>query len=173
MFIELITSIGFVIVILLSVAILFMMDKQARLKTVELLNKFNKYGSQNNFSFSSQEILRNAIIGLDGVHRKILVLFTKDKLQFELIDLQEVHKCRVIKYFKSISMKEWKGKNKEAYCEKIELHFEMNGKKSPIVITFYDKAHNHLFAISELEQKAKRWETLLSKMINSNYQKIA
>src|SRR5215203_1809696 len=64
-----------------------------------LLNKISQVGSEKNLSFSSHEILKNTIIGADGIQRKILIV---KRLNFEtyedfLIDLDEVKSCSVKK----------------------------------------------------------------------------
>jgi len=73
--------VGAVIVIgglLISVA-----DKQKVKKRNQLLNRFSELGTIHNLSFSSQEVLNNSIIGLDGINRKILVLSQIDDALFD------------------------------------------------------------------------------------------
>ena len=168
------TSILFVVVIIICFAIIAISKKQTKLRTAELLNGFNSYGVANNLYFSSQEILMSAIIGLDGMNKKLLVLLTNGNThQYKLIDLKHVKECSVIKSFRSISIDEWKGKNIEEYYERIDLHFEMKDEREPVFIPFYDTANNHFFEIPELEQKARYWETILSKMIYNRNRQIA
>ena len=60
-------------------------NKHRQKKASELLNHFSKLGTGNNLSFSSQEILENCIIGLDGIQRKLLILKKIDKDEYDSI----------------------------------------------------------------------------------------
>ena len=116
----------------------------------------------------------SAILGLDGMNKKLLVLLTNgNKQSYKLLDLNKVKSCSVIKNFRNISIDEWKGKSIEEYYESIVLHFEMKDNNASVVVPFYDTANNHFFEVPELEQKAKYWETILSKMINKQNRQIA
>jgi hypothetical protein len=53
------------------------------------------------------------------------------------------------------------------------LAFECNDDRQPIHISFFDPRTNQIFAMSELEQKANNWETILTKLLNTDMKKIA
>ena len=79
----------------------FISNKHKNKAMSDLLNKISEVGTENKLSFSSHEILKDSIIGADGIQRKIL--FVK-KLNFEtyqdyLIDLEEVKSCSVKKVY--------------------------------------------------------------------------
>jgi len=136
-------------------------NKHKREAMNELLKNFHESGTENGLSFSSQEVLKNSILGLDGVHRKILVMTQKDNAHVSfLINLNEVKNCSVKKIYGSLNAGEQK---QEPYLEKIVLHFDMIGKSSAEIV-FYQHFDNHIYETLELEQKAKHWEAILSKM---------
>ncbi|NTS41112.1 hypothetical protein HRG84_09335 [Flavisolibacter sp. BT320] len=139
-----------------------------------LLHRFSELGSGNNLTFSSQEILHDCIIGLDGVNRKILVAQSMDGsiTHTELIDLFEVKTCSVIRRYGSIKSGELRAKKLETYLESIALHFEREAQP-PIEIPFYRHRKNSLHEIERLDKKARHWEMLLSKMIHVPAKKIA
>src|SRR5215203_650682 len=139
-----------------------------------LLNIITEVGSEKNLSFSSHEILKNTIIGADGIQRKILIV---KKLNFEtyedfLIDLDEVKSCSVKKTYGSIKAGQANGKNLEQYLQNIFLHFEFHDK-DPFDILFYDHTENNIYQLKEMELKAKQWEMFLSKMLKAPSKKIA
>jgi hypothetical protein len=61
----------------------------------------------------------------------------------------------------------------ENHLDKIVLEFDFIDKRLPVQITFFDPFLDHGLAMAELEQKAKNWQTILSKIINTRLKKIA
>ena len=152
----------------------FISNKHKNKAMSDLLNKISEVGTENKLSFSSHEILKDSIIGADGIQRKIL--FVK-KLNFEiyqdyLIDLEEVKSCSVKKVYGSIKAGKKNEKSLEQYLENIFLHFEFNNK-DPFDISFYDHTENNIYQLKEMEFKAKHWERILSKMLKASTKKIA
>lgn len=139
--------------------------KHTREAMNKMLKRFSQLATENNLSFSSQEILKDSVIGLDGIQRKILVLITEDDdYSWLIIDLHEVKSCSVKKVFGTINVGDLKDQKLEQFLEKIVLHFEQH-RKPPVEIVFYKNISNHIYQMQELEQKAKHWETVLYKMI--------
>jgi hypothetical protein len=129
-----------------------------------MLKHFSRLAAENNLNFSSQEILRNSILALDGIHRKIVVVSKNDDVYTSLlINLNEVKDCTVKKIYGNIKVGDLKSHKLEQHLEKIVLHFELM-HKSPVEIVFYKNIHNHIYETQELEQKARHWEAILSKM---------
>jgi hypothetical protein len=139
-------------------------NKHKREAMNKILKHFNHLGTENNLSFSSQEILNHCVLGLDGVNRKILVV-TKEYNYYDsfIVDLNEVKICKVKKVYGTINAGDLKDRKLEQYLEKIVLHFELQGKPS-VEIVFYSNLNNHIYETQELDQRAKLWETILSKM---------
>jgi len=139
-------------------------NKHNREAMNKLLKYFSQLGTENDLSFSSQEILRNCILGLDGLQRKIMVVQRVDgSFSSFIIDLREVKNCSVKKIYGTINVGDLKKAKLEQYLEKIVLHFDLNDN-SGAEIVFYKHFENHLLEALELEQKAKNWDAILSKM---------
>lgn len=142
-------------------------NKHKREAMNNLLKHFSQLGSENNLNFSSQEVLNNCILGLDGVNRKILVVAKEDGFYSSfIINLNEVKNCTVKKVYGTIKVGDLKDHRLDQYLEKIILHFEFNRRPS-VEILFYKNHENHIYEMQELEQKAKHWEAILSKMHTS------
>jgi hypothetical protein len=139
-------------------------NKHNREAMNKLLKHFSQLGTENNLSFSSQEILKNGILGLDGLRRK-LVAVTREGNSFGslVIDLNQVKICAVKKIYGTIHAGDLKTRKLDQYLEKIILQFDFENRPS-LEIPFYQHLHNHLLEAAELEQKARHWETILSKM---------
>ena len=132
----------------------------------KILIHFSKLGTLYNLSFSSQEILGNVIIGLDGIHRKILILEVSDAIMNNyVIDLTEVKHCTVKKYYGNIKPGGLKNNKMESFLEKICLHFEFHEEKESKEVVFYNHNANQLYELSVLEQKAIHWKEILEKML--------
>lgn len=139
-------------------------NKHNREAMNNLLKYFSQLGIENDLNFSSQEILKNCVLGLDGVQRKILVVQREDdSFGSFIIDLHEVKNCTVKKVYGTINVGDLKKGKLEQYLEKIVLHFDLNNNSS-VEIVFYKHFENHLLEALELEQKAKSWDAILSKM---------
>ena len=156
--------------------ILVSINNKHRQKTAsELLNHFSKLGTENNLSFSSEEILENGIIGLDGIQRKLLILKKIDKDEYDsiLLDLNEVKKCSKKNIYTRVNIGTNKKERFENHLDKIVLDFDFIDNRQPVQILFFEPITNHVFAMLELEQKAKKWETILSQIANTGLKKIA
>jgi hypothetical protein len=139
-------------------------NKHKREAMSKILKHFSQLGTENNLIFSSQELLKNCVLGLDGMNRKILVVTKEDNYYGSfIIDLNEVKNCTVKKIYGTIKVGDLKDHELEQYLEKIVLRFELHGKL-PVEIVFYKNWDNHIYETQELEQKAKHWEAILSKM---------
>jgi len=156
--------------------VLVSMNNKHRKKTASgLLNHFSKLGTENKLSFSSQEILENCIIGLDGIQRKLLILKKIDKDEYDsiLLDLNEVKRCSKKNIYSRVNIGTNKKERFENHLDKIVLEFDFIDNRQPVQILFFEPITNHVFAMSELEQKAKKWETILSQIANTGLKKIA
>jgi len=149
-------------------------EKEKRKRMNRLLHHFSELGSSHNLTFSSQEILHDCIIGMDGVQRKLLVSnYTGEEISHtELVDLSGVKSCSVKKQYGHIRGGELREKKLETYLEFIVLHFEQEGAP-PVEIPFYQHRLNPISEVPKLEKKARHWETMLSKMIHIPVKKIA
>jgi hypothetical protein len=162
--------IAFIIIILTAFH-----NKQKKKKTSAIVAHFNNTGMENNFSFSCQEILKNCIIGLDGLQRKLLILeFNENEKHkhIHIVDLNKVKHCGLQKIFSTIASSD-KGKASEVYLEKIQLKFEYTNSNLPVEVIFYDHINNHIYEISEMEHKAKDWQNILNKLIAPSSKQIA
>jgi len=139
-------------------------NKHKREAMNQLLSHFNYLGIQHNLSFSSQEALKDCMLGLDGIHRKMLVVTREDGV-FDsfIIDLTQIKNCSVKRVYGTIKAGDLKSRKLEQYLEKIVLHFDLKNKPA-VEIVFYKHFDNHIYEIMEMDQKAKAWETVLSKM---------
>ena len=145
----------FAIVTLVTHVVKLFIKKRSNTKEALLLH-LSKQGSANNLVFCSQEILGNKVMGIDGVHRKVMIVEKVDrKYQTSVWCLDEVESCELKKSF---------GLSRN--LNKIELQFGFKNKNAtPACVTFYDQFVNSKREVVLLKAKAEFWSLMLSKML--------
>jgi hypothetical protein len=161
-------------IIIICVLLLSIANQQKNKRMNKILDHFSKLGTNYNLSFSSQEILSNVIIGLDGVNRKVLILDHSGSVFNDyIINLNEVKHCTVKKYYGNIKPGGLKTNKMDSYLEKVCLHFELYNGKEAIEVVFYNHIDHPLYQLSVLEQKAMNWKESFEKMLHISINKIA
>jgi hypothetical protein len=128
----------------------------------------SELGSRFNLSFSSHLILGNKLVALDGVKRILLISEANNITNSPcLIELDAVKSVSLKKSYGSIRPGELRSRRFEDFLRRIDLQFEYGDKNKPIVLAFYDSKTNSIREIPMLEENAKRWQMILSKMASS------
>lgn len=157
-----------VLVIVVSVILVYMDHLEAHKRKAALFYQFSKLGSRYGLSFTSQENLKQRIIGLDAIMQQILVFEILDNdVDWYRINLKDVRRCVVKKIYGSIDANELDKKQVEDYLEVIALEFDFKSMQKTVALPFYMKLQNAPEEIQELEHKAKDWEIILGKMLSS------
>lgn len=161
-------------IIIISLILVSVNNKHRQKTTAALLTQFSRLGTEKNLSFSTQEILENCIIGLDEIKRKLLILNKIDKDKYEplLLNLDEVKNCSKMKVYRSVNMGTKKKKKFENQLDKIVLVFDFIDNRQPVHVVFFEPFADHILTMSDLEQKAQNWETILSQIVNSGLKRI-
>jgi hypothetical protein len=153
-------------IIVISLIFSFMSNQESKKRMHKMLFTFSELGTQYNLSFTSQEVLKQRIIGLDGLNRKLLLLAEENgKYDWDIIDLNEVKSCTVKMTYSRINAGDLDSKKLADYMENIALEFEFKTGRQNVSLPFYTAALNHIFEMGELEEKAKGWEAMLSKLL--------
>lgn len=153
-------------IMLLVLSLIYIHKKNIKKKRQKLLSRFSEFGILHSLSFSSQEVLRNKIIGLDGIHRKFV--FVNEKEEATVVSLDEVKNCKVIKNFETYNMGDSKNSDIERHLTSIQLLFEFKNNNNPVSVIFYDNMIHPIYEVETMEAKAKDWEILLTKMLVSS-----
>lgn len=126
----------------------------------------SRLGTKHDLGFSSQEMLKHHVMGLDGINRKILVLNIDgdEPDAYTIIDLNKVMNCSVIKQYGGIPKGELATKPLELHLHKLLLNFSLAEGNDPVQVVFYDHLHNDVSEVKYLEAKARNWKTLIAKL---------
>ena len=152
---------------LISGTLIAISNQHKKKRKQKLLTAFSTAGSESGLSFTAQEILKNQIIGIDGINRKIAVVAEVENVfQKKIILLHEVKECSLQKNYLHIPASN--GGSEEKFLRNISLLFVFKEvHMPPEEIVFYDQVQDHVFEIKELEQKAIEWRDLILKLIGS------
>jgi hypothetical protein len=146
-------------------ALIYIHNQHTKKEKDLLLHQFSLLGSTYSLSFSSQELLSNGILGLDGIRRKLIYIETKDKVSsHKLIDLEEVKSCTLHKVQQGQATAENK-ERAEPQVQDIALLFIFKNDREPVKISFYSMVLHNIYQMADLETKAKEWQKMLSKML--------
>ena len=97
--------------------------KNVRKRNKTLLKRLSKSGSEHGLIFSSQEILRSKIIGLDGLKQTLLVFDFENPSNIICITMAEVKNCTVEKKYDSIVIGNERKAKLEPHLRSIDLKF--------------------------------------------------
>jgi hypothetical protein len=131
-----------------------------------LLKKLSRAGAANHLAFCSQEILDNKVIGIDGIHRKIMILEkVKGGYQSSIISLDDVHDCQLVTNSSSITRGSLKKLVEDNAAITVALQFEFNNHMQPVSIIFTNGIINSKKEFEFLKAKAQYWCAMFSKML--------
>lgn len=125
-------------------------------------------GSKLNRSFSSQLVLGNKIIALDGRNKRVLVSTIENGANRSyIIDLDKAISISVEKRYGAIKAGELKERKFEEFLESIYLLFEYGEDVETIELPFYQCESDNARDVPMLERNARNWQMILSKMTRS------
>jgi|SRR6185312_1095714 len=160
------------ILILLAVVSLFYVvipffASTSKRRMENLVRKLNSAGAASQLTFCSQEILHNKAIGIDGIHRKIMILEKKKEGYYSsIIALDEVHDCQLVTKSDSINSSNLKKLGTANHAATLELQFEFNNHTQPASIIFSNGIFNSKREFDFLKAKAEYWCVMFSKMLH-------
>ncbi|HEU4632831.1 MAG TPA: hypothetical protein VFS22_02540 [Flavisolibacter sp.] len=167
--------IGLFLVMALALLLVYVQYKFLKAKKMKQFLYLSEQGTKNDLRFSSQEVIGDKIIALDGRKRMLLLLEERDGRKLHhTIDLEEVESCTLKKIYSRINAGELKRKKMEEFISTIALQFDFKNKKQlPVQLNFYDRDLNYIAELKPLEAKARGWQAVLSKLLTGQEKKIA
>jgi hypothetical protein len=130
-----------------------------------LFRFFKELGQRLQLSFSSQLVLADMLIGIDGISRKLLLVSNEDGIsRHNVLDLADVEECSLYKKYSPIPGGALKTKNINAFVERVGLKFVQHNREE-VFLPFYTRGLNSLDELRALEQKARDWTSMFTKML--------
>ena len=152
-------------IILFCLLFIYLNKKNERKQKEKFLNLFNEAGSKYDLSFSSQEVLRNKILGFDDLKRTLLVFQFAPVESVICIYMAEIKNCMVAKEYENVNIGTEKKSKIETHLTSIAIRFDFVNSAEPVSVSFYDSGFNSVYEMTELEAKAQHWASILSKII--------
>lgn len=161
---EIILPVSVIISILIIVIILEMKNRFVHKRLSSILFQSSEIASRNNLSFSSQLFLRDMILGVDGVNRKLVVIKDINGLaDCKTIDLNLIKECTIHKEYQKIEAGALRKSSLDQYLQTISLNLILSDGLL-ISLPFYEKGRNSLAEMHTCEVRARDWESMLNKM---------
>ncbi len=134
-----------------------------------LLQYFKEIAIKSHLRISSQELLKDCVFGIDGINRKLLIVKNQNEtFCSSVINLDDIKRCSIKKEYRSIGANGLESKRLEHYLSKIFLRLEFANGREGTEVLFYQDRSNPLYEVHKLTNKARLWETMLSKMRSSS-----
>ena len=156
----------FITTLVFFIAYLRMAPFSAKREKEKLFSRLSKEGDTNGLTFCSQEFLVNKLIGIDGIHRKILIL-EKDKTGYtsSIISLDEINHCQVVTNEDEVACSNFKTFSDQIKSIVLELRFEFNNSHETASIFFAKGLNTSKRELILLRAKAEFWSVMFSKML--------
>ncbi|HEV8082020.1 MAG TPA: hypothetical protein VGP55_02405 [Chitinophagaceae bacterium] len=162
-------------VILIFKGLIFLHNREEKKTSAALNAYYNEVATKHSLTVLNPEIIKDAILGLNEICDKLLVVKSVEtgKYKWHIIDLYNVKSCTVIKDCKSSYSNNPKEKTTERFVDQIYLQFEFIDEEENVEINFYTHILNHISDMPQSEQKARKWEEVISKIIKKKLKRIA
>jgi hypothetical protein len=134
-------------------------------KKKAIIDAFTEKAAGLGASFSSQEMLKDTVIGLDHLHQRLLVFDHLKTQSLVSIHLADVQKCVLTKEFQHVNYGSEKKSEMEKTLQSVVLKFSFKNSPDHFTLSFYDSMLYSIYEMAEMEEKAKKWEALLSQLI--------
>ena len=160
-----------IFIVFIAAALIFhfisLVTNTTQKKKENLCLRLSREGTVNNLTFCSQEILQDKVIGIDGIHRKIMILEKKkDGYYSSIISLDEVHDCQLVTSQGLINNSNFKRVAGINHPATLELQFEFNNHIQTASIIFSNGIANSKKEFAFLKAKAEYWCIMFSKMLS-------
>jgi len=135
-------------------------------RKIKKLRNFPRVAKIFNLSVAKQESLHNQLIALDDAKRKLLLIKKeKSKVDYFVVDLQNVQQVSVKKVYGSIPAGDLQTKELNNYLQSVSLQLRFKSGAEPVAVSFYESRYNTIKQQSFLEAAANKWEQFVSDLL--------
>lgn len=141
-------------------------DYQKKQNMNLLLQRFSQIGSDYNLSYTGQLVLKNGIIGIDGIRHQLVVLQNEGDSSYHSFvgNINNIKSCSVKKTYRTIPGGDLKVKRLDQFLQKIVLCFEFYDEQKTVEVLFYHHSQNTADQIPHFERQARDWKEVILKM---------
>jgi hypothetical protein len=126
-----------------------------------------KLAKKRSLQISNEDEVGDNVIALDVVKRKLLYAKkTPETSSCLIIDLNNLEKCTIKKEYTSINAGELQTKKLHHFLKSILLHLVFKNGSSAVSLPLFDGQKEQQGNVEQLEAHAKKWETLVTKLLS-------
>ena len=164
MILEMIVIATLVLTIPVILIINKMKDRFFNKRLSGILYQSSEIATRFNLSFSSQVVLHDMVLGVDGVNRKIMIIKEiNGNADCKTIDLNLVKECMVHKEYENIEAGGLRKRDLVKYLKSISLNLVMASGNN-VILPFYEMKKNNPAELQTCESRARDWESMLNKL---------
>jgi hypothetical protein len=131
---------------------------------INKLWNITKIAKKRRLNFSNREGIGSNVLAVDEQKRKLIYLKnTPNTSSCLLIDLSTLDRCSVTKEYNSIPAGYLENKKLSHFLKNILLNLSFKNNSKKIILPLYQAEKDNGEDVIQLEAKAKKWETIISK----------
>lgn len=132
-----------------------------------LYDAYSEYAIANEFTASSEVLINDTIIAIDGKKRSILVVKNEKELKpvFQLIALDDVKQCAVQEEYCNAMLGYGWNKKEDTYINNIHFKIDCKNKEKSVSILFYEYGKNSPLQLPIISRQARNLEILFNKLL--------
>lgn len=133
---------------------------------IKRLCNITKLAKRTSLTISNQDVVGANVIALDVVKGRLLFAKkTPDTSSCLIIDLKNLETCSIRKEYNSINAGELKTRKLHHFLKSIFLDLVFKNGSSAVSLPLFDSKKEQQDNIEQLEAKAKKWATIVSKLL--------
>ena len=133
---------------------------------IKRLWNITKLAKKRSLNISNQDEVGANVIGLDVAKRKLLYAKkTANTSSCLIIDLNNLERCTIKKEYNSINAGELKTRKLHHFLKSIFLHFVFKNGSGTLSLPLFVSQKEQEVNIEQLEAQAKKWESIVSKLL--------
>jgi hypothetical protein len=133
---------------------------------IRKLWNITKFAKRRRLNISKQDEVGGNFIALDVIKRKLLYAKrTPGTSSCLIIDLNQLEACTIRKEYSSIDAGQLKTKKLQHFLKTILLNLVFKNGAGSLSLPLFDARKEQQVNIEQLEAKAKKWESLVSKVL--------
>ena len=125
-----------------------------------------KVAKEQRLRFSSLDEVGNGLIAIDTIKRKLVYLNNApNDASCIIVDLNSLLNCTIKKQYNGINAGDLHKRKISDFLRSIFLHLSFKNNTAAITLPLYEAQNDKQDDVEQLEATAKKWETIVSKLL--------
>jgi hypothetical protein len=126
-----------------------------------------KVAKERKLNFSNLDEVGSSVIAIDTAKRKLLYLKSApDNSSCLILDLNNLHECTIKKQYNGINAGDLNKRKMSDFLRSVFLNLRFKGDPATITLSLYEAHKDKQDDLEQLEANAKKWETIVSKLLS-------